>query len=117
MRIESFANRLLAGDAAEVMAPFPDASVDLIVTSPPYWTAVEYDGQNNAGLSYDAYLAAMMRVWRQCARVLRPNGKLCINAQIMPIPKSMIEQHTRHLKNIAFDMEALILSETMLERY
>jgi modification methylase len=51
------------------------------------------------------------------ARVLRPNGKLCINAPIMPIPKEVIGQHTRHLKNIAFDIEHRILAETDLERY
>jgi len=59
----------------------------------------------------------MQSVWAQCSRVLRPNGKLCINAPIMPIPKAMIEQHTRHLKNIAFDMERRILDGTDLERY
>ena len=59
----------------------------------------------------------MQSVWAECARVLRPNGKLCINAPIMPIPKEIIKQHTRHLKNIAFDMEHGILAATELERY
>src|SRR3546814_8756645 len=59
----------------------------------------------------------MQRVWCSSDRVLRPNGKLCINAPIMPIPKAVIEQHTRHLKNIAFDMEKRILENTDLERY
>jgi modification methylase len=49
--------------------------------------------------------------------VLRPNGKLCINAPVLPIPKDMIRQHTRHLKNIAFDIEHKILAETRLARY
>jgi hypothetical protein len=36
----------------------------------------------------------------------------------MPIPKDIIpQQHTRHLKNIAFDMEHRILEETELERF
>jgi hypothetical protein len=35
----------------------------------------------------------------------------------MPIPKEIIKQHTRHLKNIAFDMEQRILAETDLERF
>ena len=87
------------------------------MTSPPYWTAVEYEGQKDPWASYEAYLDDMQSVWRECARVLRPNGKLCINAPIMPIPKAVIEQHTRHLKNIAFDMEHKILAETDLERY
>ena len=37
-------DHLFVGDAAAVMQKFPAGSVDLIVTSPPYWTAVEYDG-------------------------------------------------------------------------
>jgi modification methylase len=59
----------------------------------------------------------MLSVWRQCARVLRPNAKLCINAPIMPVPQELIRQHTRHLKNIAFDMEHQILAEIDLQRY
>lgn len=110
-------DRLFTGHAAEVLARFPDGCVDLVVTSPPYWTAVEYDHGENPWSSYEAYLSDMQSVWNQCARVLRPNGKLCINAPIMPIPKEMIRQHTRHLKNIAFDMEHKILKETNLQRY
>src|SRR5262245_7793965 len=100
-----FINRLVVGHAASVMAGMPEGSIDLIVTSPPYWTAVEYEGGKNPWQSYEDYLIDIQAVWNQCARVLRPNGKLCINAPIMPIPKDMIKQHTRHLKNIAFDME------------
>jgi len=115
--IDPIVDRLFVGHAADVMARFPGGCIDLVVTSPPYWTAVEYEGQSNPWASYEAYLDDMMRVWGECARVLRPNGKLCINAPIMPIPKEVIQQHTRHLKNIAFDMEHRILRETNLERY
>jgi len=109
--------RLFTGHAAPVLARFPAGCIDLVVTSPPYWTAVEYDRAANPWSSYEAYLADMLSVWTQCARVLRPNGKLCINAPIMPIPKEMIAQHTRHLKNIAFDLEHAILRQTELQRY
>jgi DNA modification methylase len=99
------------------MSGFPNDCIDLVVTSPPYWTAVEYDHGSHPWSSYDEYLSDMQLVWNECARVLRPNGKLCVNAPIMPIPKDLIQQHTRHLKNIAFDMEHKILSETDLQRY
>jgi DNA modification methylase len=115
--LEQFINKLQLGHAAEVMADIPDESVDLIVTSPPYWAAVEYEGQAGAWPTYEVYLDDMMRVWTQSARVLRPNGKLCINAPIMPVPKDVVVQHTRHLKNIAFDTERRILQETDLLRY
>lgn len=110
--------KLICGNAAQVMAAWPEGSVDCIITSPPYWNAVEYDGPNGQGWeTYEEYLDDMEAVWKECARVLRPNGKLCINSPIMPIPKSVIEQHTRHIKNIAADNEQRILTATNLERY
>ena len=115
--VDPIADRLFHGDAPAVMAKFPAGSIDLIVTSPPYWTAVEYDGSARPWPSYAAYLDDMQRVWSECARVLRPNGKLCINAPLLPIPKKLIRQHTRHLKNIAADMEQEILLKTELARY
>jgi DNA modification methylase len=114
--VDQITNRLIHGDAAAAMAKFPAGSVDLVVTSPPYWTAVEYQG-GQSWPSYKAYLADMQRVWNECARVLRPNGKLCINAPVLPIPKKLVRQHTRHLKNIAADIEQNILRETELARY
>jgi DNA modification methylase len=122
--IDPFINKVHKGDSAEIMARMPDGSVDLVITSPPYWTAVRYDdGATDGGdaeepwASYEAYLEDMFRVWKQCARVLRPNGKLCINAPLMPIPKEIIQQHTRHLKDIAGDIGQMILTGTELERY
>jgi DNA modification methylase len=111
------ADRLFVGHAAEVLVSFPEGSIDLVVTSPPYWTAVEYHQGKCAWASYEAYLADMQSIWKECARVLRRNGKLCINAPVMPIPKRVIAQHTRHIKNIAFDMEHQILEQTDLQRY
>jgi hypothetical protein len=115
--VEAALGRVIVGHSAQVLSNFPDSSIDLIVTSPPYWTAVEYEGQKDPWGSYEEYLTDIMSVWMQCARVLRPNGKLCINTPIMPIPKQVIQQHTRHLKNIAFDFESLILRDTDLLRY
>ncbi len=109
LRLDSYMDRLVVGHAATVMAELPPGSIDLIITSPPYWTAVEYAGGKNSWTSYEDYLADLQTVWMQCARVLRPNGKLCINAPLMPIPQAVIRQQTRHLKNIAFDIEHKLL--------
>ena len=115
---DSFENCILVGDAAQVLSHIPARCIDLVITSPPYWTAVEYEQSGNSvGFICRIISTDMQSVWTQCARVLRPNGKLCINAPFMPIPKTMIWQHTRHLKNIAFDMEQRILGETDLQRY
>jgi len=58
----------------------PDASVDFVFTSPPYYD-VEYYGNEpeqlgNAG-TYEAFLADLALVAQQCMRVLTP-GKFCV---------------------------------------
>jgi hypothetical protein len=61
-----FVGRLFVGHAAAVMARMPKHSIDLVITSPPYWTAVEYAGGKNIWRSYEDYLADMQTVWSQC---------------------------------------------------
>ncbi|MBF6641674.1 site-specific DNA-methyltransferase [Flavobacterium sp. J49] len=67
------------------MSELADNSVNLIITSPPYWTLKDYENEEQIGLgsnSYDHYLDELNKVWLECVRVLAPDGKLCIN--IMP---------------------------------
>ena len=67
------------------MNMIPDESVNLIITSPPYWTLKDYDVEGQIGLgssSYEFYLNELNKVWKECVRVLAPDGKICIN--IMP---------------------------------
>ncbi|MGB9625712.1 MAG: DNA-methyltransferase [Phycisphaerae bacterium] len=119
--IDPFVNQIICGDAEKVMSSLPAESVHLIVTSPPYWNLVDYGTPGQIGQSsYDQYLDDLLRVWRQACRVLIPNGKLCINTPIVPVPKKVMnDRHTRHLKNINNDIEAAILhdAECDLERY
>ncbi len=119
VEIERWVDRIHAGESSTLLQQFPDASIDLIVTSPPYWTAVEYAEQSEHSTgTYEDYIEALLKVWVQCARVLRPNGKMAINTPILPIPKEIISnQHTRHIKNINHDIEQSILQATDLQRF
>jgi len=108
----AFINRILCGDACQVLRQLPEGCVALAVTSPPYWNMVDYGVQGQIGqCSYEEYLAQLLEVWRATERVLLPNGKLAIVTPIMPIPKEVLpDQHTRHLKNLASDIEHTILA-------
>lgn len=60
--------RLFQGDCIEVMRSLPDASVDSIVTDPPY-------GINFMGKHWD-YDVPSVDVWREALRILKPGGHL-----------------------------------------
>ena len=68
---------IICGDARR-MAAVPHASVQLVVTSPPYNVSKDYTDHND-NLSLDEYIDLLNAVWRECYRVLAPGGRLCVN--------------------------------------
>ena len=56
------------GDCLDVLARMPSASVDAIVTDPPY-------GLSFMGKGWD-YTVPSVAIWEQCLRVLKPGGHL-----------------------------------------
>jgi DNA modification methylase len=107
-----YVDHIINSDCLTAIRRLPDECVALAVTSPPYWSVVDYGVEGQIGQTdYERYLQDLLCVWRETYRVLIPNGKLAIVTPIMPIPKRTINnQHTRHLKNIASDIEQTILS-------
>lgn len=75
---------VLHGNALDL--PFPDDSIDLIVTSPPYFQLRSYsdDGEHYDGQIGDEptpaeFVDALIAVTREAMRVLRPSGSLWVN--------------------------------------
>jgi DNA modification methylase len=70
----------LEGDAREVLADMADASVDVVMTSPPYWGHREYAAEG-IGLEGDRddYLTHLLAVCSEVRRVLKPTGSFWLN--------------------------------------
>jgi adenine-specific DNA-methyltransferase len=69
--IFEFVNRIITGDCLEVMQEMPEASVDLILTDPPY--LVNYTSRDGRGVANDNKSEWVMPAFRQMYRVLKPN--------------------------------------------
>ncbi len=63
------------------MAELQDASIHLVITSPPYWQLKDYGTDNQIGFheSYEEYINNLNLVWKECHRVLHNGCRLCIN--------------------------------------
>jgi len=89
-------HELRLGDARD-LSWIPDASVHLVVTSPPYWTLKQYapDNENQMGHfeSYERFLSELDRVWRECARVLVGGGRICCVVGDICIPRKRGGRH------------------------
>lgn len=72
---------VICGDAIEEMKKFPDASIDCIVTSPPYWQLRDYGWKRQWGLerTYKEYLNHLWAFMSEAWRILKPRGTVWIN--------------------------------------
>lgn len=68
------------GDSRQ-MSLIPNESVQLVVTSPPYWQLKDYSVDEQIGFndSYEDYINNLNLVWKECFRVLESGCRLCIN--------------------------------------
>lgn len=75
---------ILHGDCREVLRAMAPDSIHAVVTSPPYWNLRSYGvGSERGELGLEAtpeeYVDAMVGVFREVRRVLRPDGSLWLN--------------------------------------
>jgi len=123
-----YKNKVYFKDARK-MKELPDNSVFLIVTSPPYFNIKDYsldghqekiNGKKEKGQigdisNYKKYINEMLKVWKECERVLKPNGKMVINTPLMPMLKKNLNTHNnRHIFDINSDIEQSVLNNTGL---
>lgn len=121
----NFLNQVFYKDA-QSMSEIPDEVVDLVVTSPPYFNIKDYskDGyQQNTreekhreqigdSADYNSFIEKLLKVWGECERVLRSNGKLIINTPLMPMKKSEYSTHyNRHIFDLNSDIQHSILRQ------
>lgn len=69
-------NQVICGDCEKVLTSFPDNSVDLIITSPPY---ADNRSKTYGGTHPDKYVEWFLPKTKEFLRVLKPTGTFVLN--------------------------------------
>lgn len=100
-------NTIALGDAEEILAEIPEASVDLIFTSPPYFNArPEYEDY----VTYEEYLLKMRKIIRAGHRILNEGRFFVMNVSPVLIRRANRTQSSQRIA-VPFDMHRLFIEE------
>jgi DNA modification methylase len=72
---------LYNSDTLTCLKQFPDASIDCVVTSPPYWALRDYQDERQLGLepTPKEYLSKLLQIFDEVYRILKPTGTCWVN--------------------------------------
>ena len=73
-------HKIIIGDSRQ-MTELDDKSIQLIITSPPYWQLKDYGNGDQIGFNdtYEDYINNINLVWNECFRALEDGCRLCVN--------------------------------------
>ena len=95
------------GDARR-MDDVADATVALVVTSPPYFAGKEYEtalGEGHVPADYVDYLVMLRDVFAECVRTLEPGGRMVVNVANLG---------RRPYRNLAADVTSILQDDLRL---
>ena len=124
---------IIDGDSRIILQSIPDESIDLVVTSPPYWNILNQkrtvdskdlrnysESENDLGNihEYDLFLEELKSVFSEVYKVLKPN-KRCISV-VMDIRKKdkffpLHEDQSRIMREIGFELEEYVIWDRQAE--
>lgn len=69
-------NTILQGEALEQLKTLPEKSINMCLTSPPYWALRDYGVDKQLGLeaTFDEYINKLCNIFDEVKRVLRDDG-------------------------------------------
>jgi len=103
-------DRIVEGDAREVLDRLPAEAVQLAITSPPYNVQIPYRGYTD-DLPPEEYLRWLKGVWTSLHRVLVPGGRFVLNVAPTSIKNFRPIHHdlARDLRDLGYIMRTEII--------
>lgn len=106
-KLSSLRNTIACGDSEDVLPQLPEAAVDLIFTSPPYYNArPEYSEY----ITYKEYLLKMRKIIQLSHRVLNEGRFFVMNISPVLIRRASRSESSRRIA-VPFDMHRLFVEE------
>ncbi len=87
---DKYLNRIICGDSETILKEFPENSIDLIFTSPPYNFGLDYE-KNADDHFWEDYFEKLFKMFDECIRVLKFGGRIIVNIQ--PLFSDYIPSH------------------------
>ena len=74
-------NHIYVGDNVETLKTLPDESVDMCITSPPYYNLRDYNNEDQIGSepTVTDYVNNLIEVFTEIYRVMKPTGSCWVN--------------------------------------
>ena len=72
-------DQILCGDNLELIQKLPDASIQLVITSPPYFQQRDYGGGMGNETEVSEYIDKLLCLFRECVRVVKDDGSIVFN--------------------------------------
>jgi len=74
-------NKIYQGDCLTELKKLPDESVDMVMTSPPYWALRDYGVEGQLGLepTFQGYINKLCDIFDEVKRVLKKEGTCWVN--------------------------------------
>ena len=79
--MKDYLNKIIQGDCLEVLKTLPNESIDMVMTSPPYWALRDYgvDGQLGLEPTFQEYITKLCDIFDEVKRVLKKEGTCWVN--------------------------------------
>lgn len=95
-------NTIIEGDSLNIIKEIPSYFIDIIITSPPYNAAHNYDNYND-NQKFNDYISNMKEIFTECYRVLKKGGRICVN-----VPFAIKNKETKEVTFISHYIASIL---------
>lgn len=106
-------NQILCGHSLEILKTFPNECIDMVITSPPYWTLRDYGVSGQLGLepTFQEYLANLKAIFREVKRILKQQGTCWVVLGDTYFEKSLVQIPTRFALMMLDELDFILRNE------